>query len=159
MGILNYQIISSASGAWKPLFSKRAKAKTPPATGWHNHADTIFEVRPKGQHLKSFIDPQHDVTTADIRQAKQEGFISVEHMKRYTTLGMATDQGRNGNVLGIAAMAEARGISIPEVGITTFRPPFTPISIGVLLAVLLVIIGSQSDAHQCMIHISRKAHR
>ena len=124
--------ISSASGAWKPLFSKRAKAKTPPATGWHNHADSIFEVRPKGQKLKSFIDPQHDVTTADIRQAKQEGFISVEHMKRYTTLGMATDQGRNGNVLGIAAMAEARGISIPEVGITTFRPPFTPISIGVL---------------------------
>ena len=124
--------ISSASGAWKPLFSKRAKAKTPPSTGWHNHADTIFEVRPKGQKLKSFIDPQHDVTTADIRQAKQEGFISVEHMKRYTTLGMATDQGRNGNVLGIAAMAEARGISIPEVGITTFRPPFTPISIGVL---------------------------
>ena len=53
-------------------------------------------------------------------------------MKRYTTLGMATDQGRNGNVLGIAAMADARGISVPEVGITTFRPPFTPVSIGAL---------------------------
>ncbi|MGC6517034.1 MAG: 2Fe-2S iron-sulfur cluster-binding protein [Candidatus Puniceispirillaceae bacterium] len=100
--------------------------------GWQNGIDSLFEVRIKGKKLKSFIDPQHDVTTADIRQAKAEGFVSVEHMKRYTTLGMATDQGRNGNVLGIAAMAEARQLAITDVGITTFRPPYTPVSIGVL---------------------------
>ena len=90
--------------------------------------------------MKCFIDPQHDVTTDDIRQAQLEGFTSVEHMKRYTTLGMATDQGRMGNVLGIAVMAAALGQSIQETGITTFRPPFTPVSIGALA-------GRYSGAH------------
>ena len=122
----------SAQMAVKSVLSKRASKQADIAKGWHNAPDALFEVQIAHRKLKSFIDPQHDVSTADIRQAKQEGFISVEHMKRYTTLGMATDQGRNGNVLGIAAMAEARGIRVPEVGITTFRPPFTPISIGAL---------------------------
>lgn len=94
--------------------------------------DAVFEIKPDGRKLKSFIDPQHDVKTSDIRQAQSEGFISVEHMKRYTTLGMASDQGRVGNVLGIATMAEALGQGIADTGITTFRPPFTPTSIGVL---------------------------
>ena len=122
----------SALAAVKSLLSKRAVKKSAIAKGWDNGTDTLFEVKIANRKLKSFIDPQHDVSTSDIRQARQEGFISVEHMKRYTTLGMATDQGRNGNVLGIAAMAEARGIALPEVGITTFRPPFTPLSIGAL---------------------------
>ena len=91
----------------------------------------LFEVRQEGRKLKSFIDPQHDVKTSDIRQAAQEGYVSVEHMKRYTTLGMASDQGRVGNILGIATMADALGQTIPETGITTFRPPFSPTSIGV----------------------------
>ena len=99
--------------------------------GWPTYICPIFEIR-TARKLKCFIDPQHDVTTDDIRQAHLEGFTSVEHMKRYTTLGMATDQGRMGNVLGIAAMADALGQSIQETGITTFRPPFTPVSIGVL---------------------------
>ena len=124
--------IISAQQSWKSLFVKKAAKGAKPPRGWTNDSDALFEVQLPHRHLKSFIDPQHDVTTADIRQAKQEGFVSVEHMKRYTTLGMATDQGRNGNVLGIAAMAEARNITVPEVGITTFRPPFTPVSIGVL---------------------------
>ena len=123
---------ASALAAVKGLLSKRASQKPAIAKGWNNGVDALFEVKIANRKLKSFIDPQHDVSTADIRQARQEGFISVEHMKRYTTLGMATDQGRNGNVLGIAAMAEARGIALPEVGITTFRPPFTPLSIGAL---------------------------
>ena len=124
--------ITSAQQAWKPFFVKKTNKMAPIARGWANPCDVLFEVQIPNRKLKCFIDPQHDVTTADIRQAKQEGFVSVEHMKRYTTLGMATDQGRNGNVLGIAAMAQARNISVPEVGITTFRPPFTPVSIGVL---------------------------
>ena len=123
---------ASATSACKELISKRKAKQKTLQKGWVSKADALFEVKIANRKLASFIDPQHDVTTADIRQAKQEGFISVEHMKRYTTLGMATDQGRNGNILGIAAMAEARKIPIPEVGITTFRPPFTPISIGAL---------------------------
>ncbi|MBX2854181.1 MAG: (2Fe-2S)-binding protein [Rhodobacteraceae bacterium] len=92
----------------------------------------MYEVRAPGRKLKSFIDPQHDVTTEDVRQAACEGYVSVEHLKRYTTLGMATDQGKNGNILGLAVMAEALKREIPEVGTTTFRPPYTPVSLGVL---------------------------
>ncbi|RVC57558.1 sarcosine oxidase subunit alpha family protein, partial [Mesorhizobium sp. M2A.F.Ca.ET.046.02.1.1] len=63
----------------------------------------VFEIRAKG---KSFVDFQHDVTAEDVRLAHREGFVSVEHLKRYTTLGMATDQGKNSNVPGLAIMAE-----------------------------------------------------
>ena len=82
--------------------------------------------------MKSFVDPQHDVTTEDIRLAHREGYVSVEHLKRYTTLGMATDQGKMGNIIGLALMAEALGKEIPQVGTTTFRPPYTPVSLGAL---------------------------
>ena len=81
----------------------------------------VFEIKAKG---KSFVDFQHDVTAEDVRLAHREGFVSVEHLKRYTTLGMATDQGKNSNVPGLAIMAEALGKPIPEVGTTRFRPPF-----------------------------------
>ncbi len=94
----------------------------------------VFEVQIKGRKLKSFIDPQHDVTCEDVRQAHREGFVSVEHMKRYTTLGMATDQGRVGNILGLAVMAQAQGLPVGTSGVTTFRPPYTPVSIGALAA-------------------------
>ena len=94
----------------------------------------LFEIQIDGRKLKSFIDPQHDVTSEDIRQAHREGFVSVEHMKRYTTLGMATDQGRMGNILGLAVMAQAQGLAVGSSGVTTFRPPFTPVSIGALAA-------------------------
>jgi heterotetrameric sarcosine oxidase alpha subunit len=91
----------------------------------------VFEIRGKG---KSFVDFQHDVTAEDVRLAYREGFVSVEHLKRYTTLGMATDQGKSSNVPGLAIMAEALGKPIPEVGTTRFRPPFAPVSIGSLAA-------------------------
>ncbi len=81
---------------------------------------------------KSFVDFQNDVTVADIRLAKQEGFIAVEHLKRYTTLGMATDQGKTANVAGLALMAEITGKTIPETGTTRVRPPYTPVAIGAL---------------------------
>ncbi len=81
---------------------------------------------------KAFVDLQHDVTASDIAQAHSEGYVSVEHLKRYTTAGMATDQGKTSNVLALAAMADLRGIGIDDVGTTTFRPPFTPVSIGAL---------------------------
>ena len=79
---------------------------------------------------RAWIDLQNDVTSKDVKQSESEGFRSVEHLKRYTTLGMATDQGKTANILGLAVMAEARGKSIPETGTTIFRPPYNPVAIG-----------------------------
>jgi len=81
---------------------------------------------------KAFVDFQNDVTTTDIKLAKQEGFASVEHLKRYTTLGMATDQGKTANVNGLALLAQAKGKTISQTGTTRFRPPYTPVPIGAL---------------------------
>lgn len=81
---------------------------------------------------KSFVDFQNDVTAADVALAGREGFRAVEHLKRYTTLGMATDQGKTANVNGLALMAELTGRPIAETGTTTFRPPYTPVAIGAL---------------------------
>jgi len=91
----------------------------------------VFEIKASG---KAFVDYQLDVTADDVRLAHREGFVSVEHLKRYTTLGMGTDQGRTSNVPGLAIMAEAQGAPIPEVGTTRFRPPFAPVSLGSLAA-------------------------
>jgi sarcosine oxidase subunit alpha len=79
---------------------------------------------------KAFVDFQNDVTADDVTLAAREGFTSVEHLKRYTTLGMGTDQGRTSNVNGLALLAAATGRTIPEVGTTVFRPPYTPVSFG-----------------------------
>jgi len=81
---------------------------------------------------KHFVDFQNDVTASDVRIAAREGYESVEHTKRYTTLGMATDQGKTSNINGLALLADALGAAIPEVGTTTFRPPYTPISMGAI---------------------------
>lgn len=104
-------------------------------------ADDALNIRPLwsvqallGEKLpgKHFIDFQHDVTEADMRLAAREGFRSVEHAKRYTTTGMATDQGKTSNVAGLAILADSLGKPIPEVGTTTFRPPFTPVTLGAI---------------------------
>ncbi|MEQ3726538.1 MAG: sarcosine oxidase subunit alpha family protein [Tateyamaria sp.] len=81
---------------------------------------------------RAWLDQQNDVTVKDVKLSHQEGFRSVEHLKRYTTLGMATDQGKTSNMGGLAIMAELAGKSIPEVGTTIFRPPYTPTAIGTL---------------------------
>ena len=81
---------------------------------------------------KHFVDFQHDVSERDIRLAAQEGFRSVEHTKRYTTTGMATDQGKTSNVVALALLADTLAKPIPEVGTTTFRPPYTPVTFGAL---------------------------
>jgi methylglutamate dehydrogenase subunit C len=80
----------------------------------------------------AFVDYQNDVTVKDITLAEQEGYRSVELLKRYTTLGMATDQGKTANVNGLALLAEARGAAIATIGTTVYRPPFTPVSFGAL---------------------------
>ncbi|MEP3328897.1 2Fe-2S iron-sulfur cluster-binding protein [Sedimentitalea sp.] len=79
-----------------------------------------------GSKGRQWIDFQHDVTLKDVELAARENYVSVEHLKRYTTLGMAPDQGKTSNMAGLAAMAAVQGRPLPEVGTTTFRPPFVP---------------------------------
>ena len=79
---------------------------------------------------KIWLDFQNDVKVNDVELAAREGFESVEHAKRYTTLGMATDQGKLSNINGLAILASSLDKEIPKVGTTTFRPPYTPISLG-----------------------------
>lgn len=124
--------IAAGSMAASALGKKAKSLVLPPIGGWDLAIKPVYEVKVPGKKLKCLVDPQHDVTAEDIRLAQREGFVSVEHLKRYTTLGMATDGGKMGNVIGLALMAEALGREIPEVGTTTFRPPYTPVSIGAL---------------------------
>ncbi|SFH91455.1 2Fe-2S iron-sulfur cluster-binding protein [Albimonas pacifica] len=101
--------------------------EAPPAALW--------EVRPAGRAFhgagKAYVDPLHDVTADDVRLARQEGFEAPEHMKRYTTLGMAPDQGKAGGVIGLAVLAVARGEGTGSLAPTTFRPPYAPVSMGI----------------------------
>jgi sarcosine oxidase subunit alpha len=93
----------------------------------------LWEVpRMRRGAAKSFVDFQNDVAADDVRLAARENYRSVEHLKRYTTLGMGTDQGRTSNVNGLAIMAATLGCAIPEVGTTTFRPPYVPVTLSAL---------------------------
>ena len=89
----------------------------------------LWHVPGKG---RAWVDFQNDVTVKDIKLAHQENMRPVEHLKRWTTLGMATDQGKTANVTALAVMAELTGKSIPQTGTTIFRPPYTPVSLSVL---------------------------
>jgi len=84
---------------------------------------------------KAFVDFQNDVTASDVALSHREGFRAVEHLKRYTTLGMATDQGKTANINGLALMAEASHKTIAETGTTRFRPPYSPVSFGALAGI------------------------
>ena len=93
-------------------------------------------VMPQGAspklRAKMWLDYQNDVKVSDVQLAAREGYSSVEHTKRYTTLGMATDQGKLSNINGLAVLADALNEDIPQVGTTTFRPPYTPVTLGAL---------------------------
>ncbi len=88
---------------------------------------------PKNKHYKRFVDFQNDVAVSDIELAVREGFRSIEHVKRYTTLGMATDQGKTSNLNGLQLVSNIEGKIVPEVGYTTFRPPYTAVTIGTIV--------------------------
>ena len=88
---------------------------------------------PRGKNFKRFVDFQNDVAVSDIEVALREGYRSIEHVKRYTTLGMATDQGRTSNLNGLQLVANVEKKIVPQVGHTTFRPPFTPVTIGTIV--------------------------
>jgi len=88
---------------------------------------------PKGKKYKRFLDFQNDVAVTDIELALREGYRSIEHVKRYTTLGMATDQGKTSNLNGLQLVSNVENKIVPEVGHTTFRPPYTPVTIGAIV--------------------------
>ncbi|MDE3027109.1 MAG: sarcosine oxidase subunit alpha family protein [Paracoccaceae bacterium] len=112
-----------------------ALGRTAPDIAPPKSEDSIYDVTPlwvvpgKG---RAWLDFANDVTAKDVRLAAQENFASVEHMKRYTTQGMAPDQGKNSNVGALAVLADATGRGIPETGTTTFRPPYVPVSIAAM---------------------------
>lgn len=103
-----------------------------PAVSGSSHVPADWQAVMTADGPKAFIDFQNDVTTADIDLAHREGFVSVEHLKRYTTTGMATDQGKLSNLAAIGRMADRLGTTPRQVGTTTFRPPYTPVTFGAL---------------------------
>ncbi|MCG7492549.1 sarcosine oxidase subunit alpha family protein [Thalassobius sp. Cn5-15] len=117
--------ITAATKVAAPAAESEAEAN--PAAVW---------LMPQGAgpalRMKAFLDYQNDVKVSDVMLAAQEGYESVEHTKRYTTLGMATDQGKLSNINGLATLAHSLNVDIPQVGTTTFRPPYTPISLGAI---------------------------
>jgi sarcosine oxidase subunit alpha len=122
-------------GAAAGAAAARAVRRPPPSKHVAAAANAFLGTLPanarrKGQ--KAFVDWQNDVTTNDLALATREGFRSIEHVKRYTTTGMATDQGKTSNLNALAIVAAALGKPIPEVGNTTFRMPYTPVSFGSL---------------------------
>ena len=90
-------------------------------------------VSPVGNTARQWVDLKHDVTVADIELAVRENFIAVEHIKRHTTLGMSVDQGKVGQAPGIEVIARIRGVRPAELGHTTFRPPFVPVTLGTMV--------------------------
>ena len=98
-----------------------------------NHDKFWCVPLPEGKNYKRFLDFQNDVAVSDIQLALKEGYRSIEHVKRYTTLGMATDQGRTSNLNGLQLVSDIENKVVPQVGHTTFRPPYTPVSIGAIV--------------------------
>ncbi|WP_111734880.1 sarcosine oxidase subunit alpha family protein [Roseovarius amoyensis] len=107
-----------------------SKAPLPRASDERSDIAPLWHVG--ASRKRAWVDMQNDVTAKDIHLARREGFRSVELLKRYTTLGMATDQGKTANVNALAILADASGKSIPETGTTIFRPPYTPVALGAL---------------------------
>ena len=100
----------------------------------HTQHDKFWCVPlPKGKKYKRFLDFQNDVAVTDVELALREGYRSIEHVKRYTTLGMATDQGKTSNLNGLQLVSNIENKIVPAVGHTTFRPPYTPVTIGAIV--------------------------
>ncbi len=108
---------------------KGAEIEVPIAEDEAYALSPLWAVAGKG---RAWLDLQNDVTVKDVKQSAKEAYSSVEHMKRYTTQGMATDQGKSSNVAALAILADATGRGIPETGTTTYRPPYTPVTIAAM---------------------------
>jgi sarcosine oxidase subunit alpha len=112
----------------RPMTPQRAPEPVPPRAAPAGLAGAL--PQPPGVHARAFVDFQNDVTTKDLALATREGFRSIEHVKRYTTTGMATDQGKTSNLNALGIVARALDKPIPQVGLTSFRMPYTPVSFG-----------------------------
>ncbi len=119
----------------KKINNKEIEIQTPNVTEKKHQIHDKFWCAPLTKNIKAkrFVDFQNDVSVTDIEIALREGYRSIEHVKRYTTLGMATDQGRTSNLNGLQLVSNIENKIVPEVGHTTFRPPFTPVTIGTLV--------------------------
>ncbi len=117
---------AKAAGCGSPRTRRFARAGAVPAPGG------FLGAVPGTGKGKAFVDFQNDVTAKDLQLATREGFRSIEHVKRYTTTGMATDQGKTSNMNALAIVAGALDRPIPEVGLTTFRMPYTPVTFGTI---------------------------
>ncbi|MEP2843315.1 MAG: sarcosine oxidase subunit alpha family protein, partial [Alphaproteobacteria bacterium] len=121
--------VAAAKDALEALGRKAEAVDLPQADDAPYTLKPLWAVPGKG---RAWLDFQNDICVKDVQQAAAENFRSVEHMKRYTTQGMAPDQGKNSNVAALAVLADATGRSIAETGTTTFRPPYHPISMGAI---------------------------
>ena len=123
-------------GAEKGADAARAAGFSPKAPQVPQARDETYAISPlwhvRQSTSKAFVDFQNDVTAKDVMLSAKEGYSHVELAKRYTTLGMATDQGKLSNINGIGLLAEATGKPIPEIGTTTYRPFYSPVSFGAL---------------------------
>ena len=125
-GLADRETVEAMGGAGDfALLPTRPDAPLAPV--WLMPARAGYKLR-----AKMWLDPQNDVKVTDVELAAREGFQSVEHAKRYTTLGMATDQGKISNINGLAILSDALGQPIPQTGTTTFRPPWTPLTMGAI---------------------------
>ena len=125
--------LAEAKQALSDLGMKAGSDTSPTAEDGAYAIEGLWEVPHESKGYKrAWLDFQNDVSTKDVRQAAKENFASVEHMKRYTTQGMAPDQGKNSNVNALAILADATGRDIPTTGTTTFRPPYVPVSLAAL---------------------------
>ncbi len=126
---------AGAAAAAAAGFTRKSRRKKPQAESVDEAPLRPLWVSPATggkRRSKHFLDPHNDVSVADVELAQREGYESSELTKRYTTLGMGTDQGKTGNIHGLAILAGMRGVDIPMVGTTTFRPPYTPVTFGAL---------------------------
>jgi len=123
----NVMAVGAASGDLAVAELTGVAPEAPMMPVWVMPAQATRKAR-----FKMWLDFQNDVKVSDVELAAQEGFASVEHTKRYTTLGMATDQGKTSNINGLAVLSAALGQGIPQTGTTTFRPPYTPLTFGAI---------------------------
>lgn len=153
------QALTEASGAGAAAATSAGFAATPTA---FRVIEPAFEAispfwiaetsEPVSRRAKAFVDYQNDVGASDIELAVREGFESIEHIKRYTAMGFGTDQGKLGNINGMAIAARALGKPIDQVGTTTFRPNYLPISFGLFAGLErgeLFDPARKTSAHEC----------
>jgi len=117
------------------ITGKNTKSTTPTSNerNYAQHDKFWCMPLPKNKHYKRCVDFQNDATAKDIKLALREGFRSIEHVKRYTTTGMGTDQGKLGNMHALGIVADTAGVKVGELGTTTFRPPYTPLPFGTIV--------------------------